>query len=167
MPKLIDRHRLLDGLGHGGWITFTGNAADIAPGSRVLLPLNELLEYGETWRQHVGATGALGARLTGADDPASVLPLLDDLALIAVEFPSFADGRGYSIATLLRTRHHYRGELRAVGDVLRDQLFLMARAGFDTFALRDDQHVDRALAAFRDFSVTYQLAADRTLALAA
>ena len=83
------------------------------------------------------------------------------LTLIAVEFPAFTDGRGYSTATLLRERYGYTGELRAVGDVLRDQIFLMSRSGFTTFALRDDQSVDKALAAFNDFSSYYQHAADR------
>jgi uncharacterized protein (DUF934 family) len=64
--------------------------------------------------------------------------------LIAVRFPKFGDGRGYSIARLLRERYGYRGELRAVGDVLRDQLLFMKRSGFDSFSLREDQDPDEA-----------------------
>lgn len=85
---------------------------------------------------------------------------LSEAPLVAVEFPKFGDGRGYSIARLLRERHGFRGELRAVGDVLRDQLFYMARCGFDSFALKAGKDIQGALEAFDDFSVTYQGAAD-------
>ncbi|APR67081.1 MULTISPECIES: DUF934 domain-containing protein [Thalassolituus] len=88
------------------------------------------------------------ADLIGADSKA--------FASISINFPKFSDGRGYSAARLLRERYDYTGELRAVGDVLIDQLFFMKRCGFDTFALRDDQEVDVALAAFGTFSVCYQ-----------
>lgn len=75
---------------------------------------------------------------------------------ISINFPKFADGRGYSAARLLRERHGYKGELRATGDVLVDQLYFMKRCGFDTFALRDGQDIDDAIAAFSTFSVNYQ-----------
>jgi uncharacterized protein (DUF934 family) len=88
------------------------------------------------------------ADLIGADSKA--------FASISINFPKFSDGRGYSAARLLRERYGYNGELRAVGDVLIDQLFFMKRCGFDSFALRDDQEVDVALAAFGTFSVCYQ-----------
>jgi uncharacterized protein (DUF934 family) len=77
-------------------------------------------------------------------------------ALITIDFPKFADGRGYSAARLLRERHGYEGELRSVGDVLIDQLFFMQRCGFTSFALREDQDLDDAIAAFNTFSVCYQ-----------
>lgn len=99
--------------------------------------------------------------LAPSDDPATIADELPHLSLVAVDFPSFTDGRGYSIARLLRDRHHYEGELRAVGDILRDQLFLLSRVGFNTFALRDDQDVGAALSAFADFSEVYQAAWDR------
>jgi uncharacterized protein (DUF934 family) len=73
------------------------------------------------------------------DDVAPLLPWLATLPLIAIRFPVFTDGRGYSLARLLRGRHGYAGELRAVGDVLRDQLYFLQRCGFDSFALRADQ----------------------------
>ena len=77
-------------------------------------------------------------------------------ARICIDFPKFSDGRGYSAARLLRERHGYKGELRAVGDVLIDQLFFMKRCGFDTFALRDDQELEVAIDAFNTFTVCYQ-----------
>ena len=86
------------------------------------------------------------------DDVAPLLPWLATLPLIAIRFPVFTDGRGYSLARLLRGRHGYAGELRAVGDVLRDQLYFLQRCGFDSFALRADQPPEEALAAFHDYS---------------
>ncbi len=82
------------------------------------------------------------------------------LPLIAIDFPKFSDGRGYSTARLLRERIEYRGELRAVGNVLRDQLFYMLRCGIDSFALQSGKDVQGALEAFDEFTVTYQAAAD-------
>jgi len=75
---------------------------------------------------------------------------------ICIDFPKFADGRGYSAARLLREKYGYTGELRAVGDVLIDQVFFMKRCGFDSYALRDDQIVDDAIAAFSTFTSPYQ-----------
>jgi uncharacterized protein (DUF934 family) len=81
--------------------------------------------------------------------------------MIAVNFPQFADGRGYSIARLLRERYQWRGELRAIGDVLRDQLFYLSSCGFDAFELRAGQDPRAALAAFNDFSDAYQSSVER------
>lgn len=82
-------------------------------------------------------------------------------SVIAVNFPKFADGRGYSIAYHLRVRLGYHGELRAIGDVLRDQLFYMQRVGFDAFALRADKDIHAALPGLRDFSECYQASVDQ------
>lgn len=80
--------------------------------------------------------------------------------VIAVDFPKFADGRGYSIAYNLRARLGYAGELRAVGDVLRDQLFYMQRVGFNAFAVRADKNIHDALKGLTDFSEKYQTSWD-------
>jgi uncharacterized protein (DUF934 family) len=103
--------------------------------------------------------GQVGLRLRSEETPDQI-KALDRAPLIAVEFPKFVDGRGYSSARLLRERFHYRGELRAVGEVLRDQLFYMARCGFDSFALKAGKDIQGALSAFDDFSVSYQAASD-------
>jgi uncharacterized protein (DUF934 family) len=102
----------------------------------------------------------VGVRLETADDPAEIAADLPRIALVAVHFPKFADGRGYSIAYLLRRRLGYTGELRATGDVQRDQIFYLARSGFDAFQLKDGRDPQAALSALQDFSVTYQSAAD-------
>ena len=107
------------------------------------------------------ANAAEVLRLEPSDDPARFADRLGAVARIEVNFPSFTDGRGYSIARLLRERHGYGGELRAVGDVQRDQLFYLARCGFDAFLLRKDEDADEALAAFEDFSEAYQASVER------
>jgi uncharacterized protein (DUF934 family) len=77
--------------------------------------------------------------------------------VIAVNFPKFVDGRGYSTASLLRQRYHYQGELRAVGDVLHDQLFFYQRVGFDSYALKDGKNLAHAIkAGLSPFSDVYQ-----------
>lgn len=85
---------------------------------------------------------------------------LGELPLIALNFPSFNDGRHYSTARLLRERFAYGGEIRAIGDILQDQLFYLHRCGFDAFVVRADQDLAKALAGLHDFSVCYQGAAD-------
>lgn len=84
----------------------------------------------------------------------------DRLALVAVDFPAFTDGRGYSTARMLRSRLGYRGEIRAIGDVMRDEMFLMHRCGIESFAVKPGKDMEKALEAFDDFSVAYQAAAD-------
>jgi uncharacterized protein (DUF934 family) len=104
-------------------------------------------------------SGKIGVCLKSDELPEQI-ELLERVPLIAIDFPKFSDGRGYSSARLLRERLAYRGELRAVGEVLRDQLFYMARCGIDSFALKPGKDIEGALAAFQDFSVSYQAAAD-------
>ena len=89
------------------------------------------------------------------EGPELVAADLHRLPLVAVHFPTLGDGRGFSTARLLRERYGYAGELRAVGEVVRDQLLFMSRCGFDAFALRADQDVEAALAAFHELPVTY------------
>jgi len=84
------------------------------------------------------------------------------LAVIAIDFPQFTDGRGYSHARLLRERFGYAGELRAIGDVGRDQLYYLAQCGFDAFAIPDGRDAAAAIAAFADFSDGYQATFSRT-----
>ena len=99
-------------------------------------------------------------RLEPADAPESLAERLGGVARVEVNFPSFTDGRGYSIARLLRERFGYRGELRAVGNVLRDQIFYLARCGFDAFEVDASKNAEDAIAGLDDFSVRYQTAAD-------
>ncbi|MEO0983675.1 MAG: DUF934 domain-containing protein [Pseudomonadota bacterium] len=101
----------------------------------------------------------VGVRLTPDDDPHDLADALDRIGLIEVTFPKYTDGRGYSQAQLLRRRLGYRAELRAVGDVLRDQLQFMVRSGFDAVDTKAAGPGDYA-AAQAEFSQFYQRAAD-------
>ena len=111
-------------------------------------------------RDALAPSARVGVRLDPADDPAELAADVDRLQLVAVHFPKFADGRGYSSAVLLRTRFGYRGELRAVGDVGRDQLFYLKRCGFDSFALAPHRDPHTALASLEDFALNYQASVD-------
>ena len=93
-------------------------------------------------------------RLEPGDDPATVS--LAGVSRVEVNFPKFGDGRGYSIARLLRDRYGYRGELRAVGHITRDLLAFLERVGFDAFELREGEDPGEALASFQTFSSWYQ-----------
>lgn len=107
-------------------------------------------------------SGRLGVCIEGTMDPAEVGAEAHRFDLIAIEFPAFKDGRGYSHARLLRERFGFSGELRATGDVLRDQLFYLARVGFNAFETRADRCIRSALEGLRDFSVSCQKAVDDT-----
>src|SRR5262245_46032399 len=104
-------------------------------------------------------------RLEPADDPSKVAGELATAARVEVNFPKFGDGRGYSIARLLRERYGYKGELRAVGQVTRDLLYNMEQSGFDAFLLRDGEDPVEALTGFDDFSEAYQTSAVRPVPL--
>lgn len=114
-----------------------------------------------------GRNAPIGIRLKSDEKPDAVAADLDRFDVIALEFPAFKDGRAYSSARLLRDRFRYTGELRAVGDVLRDQLAFMARCGFDTFEYSGLTAAEEALAAFDDITPVYQTAADRRRSAAA
>ena len=107
---------------------------------------------------------AVGVRLASDETPADLLGDLERLDLIALDFPNLNDGRHFTTARLLRERHGFRGELRATGQVLRDQLFAMARCGFDSFELQPHQDAEGAHRAFSEISVVFQPAADKRLA---
>ncbi len=102
-----------------------------------------------------------GVWLDSSEGPEALADDLDHIALVGINFPKFADGRGYSSARLLRERYHYHGEIRAIGDVLQDQLFFMMRCGIDAYAVREDKNIEAALAGLRTFSETYQAAVDQ------
>ncbi len=97
----------------------------------------------------------VGVWLAPTDDPAAIADDVATLPVIAVDFPKFTDGRGYSIGRLLRDRFGFAGELRAVGDVLRDQLFALSQCGFDAFVIRADRDAADALASLEDFASVY------------
>jgi phosphoadenosine phosphosulfate reductase len=125
--------------------------ADVPTGTPAIVPL----ALWQSERSTLRARGDVGVWLAPSDDPATLSGDIASLPLIAVDFPQFADGRGYSIARLLRDMHGFRGELRAIGDVLRDQLYALAECGFDAFAVRADRNAEDALAGLAEFAGVY------------
>lgn len=165
MAKIIKHREIVE----DAW-TVLRLAANETPDS-VRLPAGPTLVPLSVWRvrkedliRREWEQGApYGVWLAPTDDAAELAADLDDLPVVAVDFPKFTDGRGYSIATLLRTRYGYRHELRAIGDVGRDQLHYLYRSGFDAWATK--QEPEAALAGLDDFSEAYQSAANQPLPL--
>ena len=128
----------------------------------IIVPLALWLEHSHALKAR---DGGLGVWLDSDEEVESIAGDLDQFQVIALNFPVFSDGRNYSNARLLRDRYQYQGEVRAIGDVLRDQLFFMQRCGFDAFALRADRNAEEALESLKDFSNCYQAATDQPLPL--
>jgi phosphoadenosine phosphosulfate reductase len=108
---------------------------DIPPAGHVIAPLDWWLQERDAF---AGSNAAIGVRVQPGTDIASFAQDIGRLALIALVFPKFGDGRAFSMARLLRERYGFSGELRAVGDVLIDQMQMMERCGFDTFEIEND-----------------------------
>lgn len=119
----------------------------------VIVPLPMWLSDKAAWQTRAGQTGVW---LAPDDDPAELAGQLTGLPLIAVDFPAFTDGRGYSIGRLLRERYGYQGELRALGDVWSDLLHYLWQVGFDAFEIKDGKGIDSALDGYHTFTERYQ-----------
>jgi uncharacterized protein (DUF934 family) len=129
-------------------------AVEPAAESELAVPLAALRADPQRWRGH---PGRLGARLAPADAAEDLAAELTFLSFVEVEFPNAGDGRGYSQARLLRERLGFRGELRAVGNGVRqDRLFLLARCGFDAFELATGEDPEAARRALTRYDVAYQ-----------
>lgn len=162
MPEIIKGKSIVA----DDWLVYRVQDGQLAgnaelPSGKILVPL----PIWQSRRDDLIDRDVVGVWLSDTDEPGAIAHDLEHFDLVAVEFPKFANGRGYSTASLLRNRYGYRGELRAIGDVLRDQLFYLARVGFDSFAVRSDRSLEEALSAFTDFSVAYQGSTDQPLPL--
>ena len=139
-----------------------GSFPAVPPAGDVIVPL-------ALWREQrealLARPGRLGVWLEGHEDPSTIAGDLTLFDVVAVHFPKFADGRGYSTARLLRERYGYKGELRATGDVIRDVLFQLSACGFNAFVLRPGEDPNEALAGLKDFSDSYQSTVDQPLPL--
>ena len=136
------------------------HVADDAPipaDGAILISAARFLEDPEALSRRTGGTGVIWPNNRDVDD---LVPYLDRLALIALVFPTFRDGRAYSQARLLRERHLYRGELRATGQVLRDQFVFMLRAGFDAFEVKKASDAEAFVLTAKRYSVFYQPTGD-------
>lgn len=137
------------------WQRFTGNAGDVLPEGDLIVPLAYWLEH-----KPALASRAVGVCIASDVDIYEVAEDIVGLELIALDFPLFSDGRHYSNARLLRERYDFKGELRALGNVLRDQLLFMQRCGIDSFQLQEGKDLKDALNAFSELSMRYQTATD-------
>jgi uncharacterized protein (DUF934 family) len=127
---------------------------EVVPGGALIVPLTTLRAEPARWASRAGP---LGMRLSPADPVEDLGGELARIGLVAVEFAHSGDGRGYSQGRLLRTRLKFRGELRAVGPGVRqDQIFLLARCGFDAFELAPGEDLEAARRALSRYSVAYQ-----------
>ena len=163
MPKLIKNDRIID----DNW-QILRLAENQTPDSQSLPETPSLLPLA-VWlarKEQILSSGIpAGVWLESNEGPELLADDLDRLPVIGINFPKFTDGRGYSTARLLRERYRYQGEIRAIGDVLQDQLFFMKRCGIDAFAVREDKDIEAALSALRGFSETYQAAVDQPVPL--
>lgn len=151
MPLLKNGHAVDD-----VW-AFVEDGHEVSPGGCFTVSLGRFLSEHDVL---IARNRSIGVRLANTDDPALLAPQLDHLHLIELTFPKYTDGRALSQAQLLRRRHGYKGEVRAIGQVLRDQLRLMIRSGFDAVVLDEKE----AEAVFREsageFTEFYQAASD-------
>ena len=131
--------------------------AEIPGEGAILISAARFLGDAEALSQQVGRTGVIWPNNRDLDD---LVPWLGRLASVALVFPSFRDGRAYSQARLLRERHGYKGELRATGQVLRDQFVFMLRAGFDAFEVKKEADAEAFAATVKRYSVFYQPTGD-------
>lgn len=157
MPESVIR--LIDGKARvedDAWRVVTADAPGIGAGP-VIVPLSI---WNARRDELLARAGPVGAWLSPDEEPAQLAPDLARLSLVAVHFPKWGDGRGYSTGTLLRHRFGWREELRAFGDIGRDHLFYLARCGFDSFRLPPQRDAHAALASLSDFSLRYQGAVD-------
>ncbi len=128
----------------------------VVPEGKIIVPL---LVW-QAQRAQLASRTEIGVWIGADERPEELKGDLDKFAVVAVNFPKFTDGRGMSIAFNLRRRLGYTGELRAIGDVLRDQLFSMQRVGFDAYAPRPDRNIEDALKGLFVFSEVYQASID-------
>jgi uncharacterized protein (DUF934 family) len=136
------------------------DGAELPAHDAVLVSAARLLEDPEALLKRAGKVGVIWPNNRDVDD---LVPFLDRLAAVALVFPTFRDGRAYSQARLLRERYSYEGELRATGQVLRDQFMFMLRAGFDTLEARKESDAEAFALTAKRYTVFYQPTGDGRL----
>lgn len=140
-------------------------STDIPETGKIIVPLTVFVERYPEFSARLNS-GEIGVWLSTHELLEQLLEVCSDLnslPIIAIHVERFADGRIFSLGTLLRTRYGFKNELRAIGDVLRDQLFFLKRAGFNSFEIRADRNAQEAIASLNDFSAPYQGTVDEPL----
>lgn len=135
--------------------TFVADDADLPEGGAVVVSLKRLPEVAGDAR-----FAALGVRVQAGEDVREIAPYLAKIGIVELEFPKFRDGRNYSSAAILRQQMGYTGEIRAIGDVLADQLFFMVRCGIDCLALHPSVKEETARRALDRYEFVYQQSSD-------
>ena len=151
MQKLINQTQVLE----NEWTLVTDLESEL-PNGKIIVPGAYFLENKAALLER----GDVAVVLEAGADLEDYAADLGNLPVVAVDFPAFTDGRGYSLARLLKERYDYQGEIRAMGDVLIDQLHFMKRCGFDTYLLKEGLDGEKALNYFATFADPYQLAYD-------
>ena len=152
MSRIIRQRAIVE----DDWTLAPDGAAHMGAAGRLIVPLAR-------WRAERAAletASAVGVLLPNTEDVEAVYPEIAERPLIALQFPTFADGRALTQAILLRNRLGFTGELRALGDVVRDLVFWLGRCGFDAIAPRGDQDPQACLQALDEIRTAYQPAAD-------
>ena len=144
----------------GDAFTHVADGAEVPADGSVLVSAARFLENPEALLGRAGKVGVIWPNNRDVDD---VVAYLDRLGVVALVFPTFRDGRAYSQARLLRERYLYRGELRATGQILRDQFVFMLRAGFDAFEVKKQADAEAFAQTVRRYSVFYQPTGDGRL----
>lgn len=157
MPKIIKDGQVVE----NEWAIAELSADDQAPTGKTIVSL----EYWNAHYAELQGNENIGLVLQPIETPEQIEGDLNTVPVIAVKFPAFADGRGFSIARLLRERYEYKGEIRAVGAPIRDQLTYLLRVGFNAFDLAEHYDPEEALASLKDFSENYQVAVDQPVPL--
>ena len=159
MAKLIRNRSVV----HDSWqLLEDGPGGTVPPEGDVIVPLAVWKAERTSLQARKGRTAVW---LDGSQGPEAIANDLPQLPLVAVNFATFGDGRGFSTARLLRERYGYRGEIRAVGQVIRDWLLFMERCGFDSYLLREDEDAENALQAFAELPDAYQASVTEPLPL--
>jgi uncharacterized protein (DUF934 family) len=153
MPQILKDTQVVS----DNWILLDENA-DSIPNGNILLSFEQWQNFAEQLSNH---SGSIGVWLEGHAEIEQIIEPLLNLPLIAINFPKFADGRGFSAARLIRERYNYSGELRAIGGFIRDQLYLLKRCGFNAFQFSDENELSDAAESLKDFSENYQVSVDQ------
>ena len=135
--------------------TFVADDAELPAEGNVVVSLKRLAQVADDTRY-----GNVGVRLQAGEDVREIAPHLPRIGIVELEFPKFRDGRNYSSAAILRQQMGYTGEIRAIGDVLADQLFFMIRVGIDCMALHPSVKEETARKSLERFNFVYQQSSD-------
>lgn len=155
MPKIIKDGSVVE----DSWTVWRDDEA-LPQQGQVIVPVS----LWQSQREALQTLGEIAVFLASDETPKLIADSLDALPMVAIDFPKFADGRGFSYARELREQHRFEGEIRAIGDFMRDQLFYLQRCGVNSFAL-DNDDLEAALASLKDFDECYQPSVDQPLPL--